>query len=63
MVDCDKLGHLAYAVGTEGHAAVVKTFGSAVVAADGSIDRKALGAIVFTSTEKVWKEKQMEDGR
>lgn len=53
MVDCDKLGHLAYAVGTPGHAQVVAAFGQQVVAADGSIDRKALGAVVFSDAVKV----------
>lgn len=53
MLDCDKLGHLAYAVGTPGHAQVMAAFGPQVVAADGSIDRKALGAVVFSDAVKV----------
>jgi dephospho-CoA kinase len=48
-LDGDKLGHLIYAPGTEGFNAVVKTFGQSVVEKDGTINRKALGAIVFSS--------------
>src|SRR5437667_9786992 len=47
VIDADRIGHEVYRPGTEGHASVVATFGPGVVAADGSIDRRALGAIVF----------------
>ena len=39
VVDCDKLGHAAYAPGTEAFKAIVKEWGEAVVAEDGSINR------------------------
>jgi dephospho-CoA kinase len=47
VVDADKVGHDVYRPGTEGFRRVVGAFGPGVVAADGTIDRPALGAIVF----------------
>jgi dephospho-CoA kinase len=44
-IDVDKLGHEAMALCLD---AIVDRFGSAVVAADGSLDRRALAAIVFS---------------
>ena len=46
-IDADKVGHEVYLPGTPGFAAVVDAFGKDVVAADGTIDRRALGAKVF----------------
>ena len=47
LIDADRIGHEVYGPGTEGHASVVQAFGPRVVAPDGTIDRRALGAIVF----------------
>ena len=47
IIDADKVGHEAYAPGTGCYDQVVQAFGRDVVAADGQIDRKALGAMVF----------------
>ncbi|TMA56062.1 MAG: dephospho-CoA kinase [Deltaproteobacteria bacterium] len=47
VIDADRIGHEVYGPGTEGHASVVQAFGPRVVAPDGTIDRRALGAIVF----------------
>jgi len=47
VVDADKVGHDGYRPGTEGWRKVVDAFGKQIVAPDGEIDRKALGAIVF----------------
>jgi len=47
VIDADLLGHEAYAPGSACHRDVVAAFGADVVAADGQIDRKALGAKVF----------------
>lgn len=47
VIDADLLGHRAYEPGSEAHARIVATFGDDVRAADGRIDRKALGAHVF----------------
>jgi dephospho-CoA kinase len=47
VIDADVLGHRTYEPGTETFKAVVHAFGDDVVAADGTIDRRALGAKVF----------------
>ncbi len=47
VIDADKVGHEAYAPGSGCYEAVVEAFGRDIVAADGSIDRKALGGKVF----------------
>ena len=46
-VDTDRLGHEAYRSGTQCFNEVVRAFGKEVVGADGEIDRKRLGKIVF----------------
>jgi dephospho-CoA kinase len=53
VIDADRLGHRVYEPGTPAHRAVVAAFGSEVVAADGSIDRAALGARVFGRPEQL----------
>jgi len=50
VIDADKIGHEVYAPGTPGFARVVEAFGSGIVGADGAIDRRALGAIVFADS-------------
>ena len=47
VIDADKVGHDVYQPGTPGWSRVVEAFGRDIVAADGSIDRKTLGARVF----------------
>jgi dephospho-CoA kinase len=47
IIDADALARAAVAPGSAGLAAVRERFGDAVIAADGSLDRAALGAIVF----------------
>ena len=51
VIDADRVGHEIYLPGTPGWSRVVEAFGREIVAADGSIDRKKLGAIVFASPE------------
>ena len=46
-IDADALAREVVAVGSPGLAAVVSAFGSGVLADDGSLDRPALGRIVF----------------
>jgi dephospho-CoA kinase len=46
-VDADVLAHEALGPGTPGLAAVASRFGSGVLLSDGSLDRAALGRIVF----------------
>ena len=50
-IDADALVHQLYLKGQPIAVKVAEAFGSDVVAADGSIDRKALGAIVFQDVE------------
>jgi dephospho-CoA kinase len=47
VVDADRLAREAVAPGTPGLAAVVARFGPAVLAEDGSLDRRALAQVVF----------------
>lgn len=47
VIDADKLAHQAITPGGPAYAAVIDAFGPAIVAPDGAIDRKVLGAIVF----------------
>ena len=51
VMDADKVGHQAYQPGTETWKDVVAAFGKEVVAADGSIDRRKLGAIVLSKSQ------------
>jgi dephospho-CoA kinase len=53
VIDADKLAHQAMMPGGSAYAAVVTTFGPTIVAADGVIDRQALGAIVFADATKL----------
>lgn len=46
-VDADVLAREAVASGTAGLQAVVSRFGSGVIAADGTLDRRRLGSLVF----------------
>ena len=46
-LDADELAHGVTAAGTEATAAVAERFGADILAADGSVDRRKLGAIVF----------------
>ena len=46
-VDADALTHGVMSPGTEATAAIAARFGAGVLAADGSVDRAALGPIVF----------------
>ena len=52
IIDADKVGHEAYRRGSGCYDRVVAAFGPDVVAADGEIDRKALGAKAFGSPEE-----------
>ena len=47
VLDTDHVGHDVIAAGTAGHQKVVEAFGETVLASDGEIDRRALGARVF----------------
>ena len=47
-VDADRLARLAVAPGTPGLAAVVERFGPSLLRTDGTLDRSALAAIIFS---------------
>jgi dephospho-CoA kinase len=47
VIDADRIGHEVYRPGTDGFRRVVEEFGPGIVGADGTIDRAALGRIVF----------------
>ncbi len=52
VVDADVLSREVVAAGTPGLAAVVAEFGPEVLTADGTLDRAALGALVFTDAAR-----------
>jgi dephospho-CoA kinase len=47
VIDADALAREVVEPGTPGHGAVIAEFGDGILAADGSLDRAALGTIVF----------------
>jgi dephospho-CoA kinase len=51
VIDADQLAREVVAAGSTGLAAIHERFGDAVVAADGSLDRAALGGIVFADAQ------------
>ncbi|MFF8018193.1 dephospho-CoA kinase [Streptomyces sp. NPDC007929] len=53
LIDADRIAREVVAPGTPGLAAVVEAFGEEILAADGSLDRPRLGAIVFSDAEKL----------
>ncbi|WP_042423319.1 dephospho-CoA kinase [Streptacidiphilus anmyonensis] len=53
IVDADLIAREVVAPGTEGLAAVVAEFGDDVLAADGSLDRPKLGAVVFADPARL----------
>jgi dephospho-CoA kinase len=53
ILNADHVGHEVYAPGGPAYDEVIAEFGREVVAEDGSIDRKKLGPIVFSSPEKL----------
>ncbi|MXW50042.1 MAG: dephospho-CoA kinase [Gammaproteobacteria bacterium] len=55
VIDADRLGHRAYEPDTAAFKQVVDVFGDAVVAADGTIDRRALGSMVFGQPDELRK--------
>ncbi len=51
VVDADELAREALAPGSDGLREVVAAFGAGVLAADGSLERKKLGSLVFRDAE------------
>jgi dephospho-CoA kinase len=52
VVDADEIARDVVAPGTPGLAAIVETFGDEMLLPDGSLDRKKLGALVFSDPER-----------
>lgn len=52
IIDTDQVARDVVAPGTPGLEAIIKEFGEGILGADGALDRKALGAIVFNDAEK-----------
>jgi dephospho-CoA kinase len=53
VIDADALGHTVIEPGTSAYDEIVRDFGAGVVGADGRIDRRKLGAIVFADRGKL----------
>ncbi|MET9517229.1 dephospho-CoA kinase [Streptomyces sp. NPDC002994] len=53
LIDADKIAREVVEPGTPGLAAVVEAFGEDVLAADGTLDRPKLGAIVFADAARL----------
>ncbi|MFD8234452.1 dephospho-CoA kinase [Streptomyces sp. NPDC059696] len=53
LIDADRIARDVVAPGTPGLASVVEAFGEEILAADGSLDRPRLGAIVFADAERL----------
>jgi dephospho-CoA kinase len=52
LVDADVLAREVVEPGSPGLAEIERVFGSSVISADGSLNRRALGAIIFADAEK-----------
>jgi dephospho-CoA kinase len=53
ILDADRLGHEVYLPGRPAYDDIVAEFGRDVMAEDGTIDRRKLGPIVFSSPDKL----------
>ena len=53
ILDADKIGHELYQPDTATWRELVKTFGSGILAENNTIDRKKLGAIVFSNAAEL----------
>lgn len=53
VIDADKVGHNILLSGNPAYNEVVEHFGSGILSPSGEIDRKKLGAIVFSDSDKL----------
>ncbi|MEV7403840.1 dephospho-CoA kinase [Streptomyces sp. NPDC091267] len=53
LVDADRIAREVVEPGTPGLAAVVETFGTGILAPDGTLDRPKLGSVVFSDPERL----------
>ncbi len=49
VIDADKVGHEVFKPGTKAWQEVVDAFGQGIISADGTIDRRKLGEILFSN--------------
>ena len=52
VIDCDAVARVAVEKGSDGLADIVKVFGGGVLNSDGTLNRKELAALAFSSSEK-----------
>lgn len=55
IIDCDRMAHELYEPGEECYEEIITSFGKDILMEDGRIDRKKLGAIVFSNNEMLEK--------
>ncbi|WP_328316918.1 dephospho-CoA kinase [Streptomyces sp. NBC_00388] len=53
LIDADRIAREVVEPGTPGLAAVVEAFGTSVLAGDGTLDRPALGSVVFADPDRL----------
>lgn len=53
LIQADELGKQVQQPGAEAYDAILREFGTEILAADGSIDRRRLGSIVFQDPERL----------
>ncbi|QNE78013.1 dephospho-CoA kinase [Streptomyces finlayi] len=53
LIDADRIAREVVEPGTPGHAAVVEAFGPGILNDDGTLDRPALGSIVFADPSRL----------
>lgn len=55
VIDCDKVARQAVLPGSKGLEALVEAFGNEIISEDGSLNRKALAAIAFSTPQQTEK--------
>ena len=53
IIDADKLGHRSYKKGSHAYGELIRAFGKKIIGANGEIDRKILGTIVFNDEKRL----------
>ena len=59
IIDADKLGHRVLEPGHEGFSRIIETFGKQILNPDGTVNRPALGGIVFKDSDQLAKLNQI----
>lgn len=53
VISCDQLGHQAYTPGKKAYKEIIENFGSGILTEEQTINRRALGSIVFANKTKL----------